>query len=534
MKASANSPTAASASFLPCVFSVAACLMFSMVCLAAPSITLSKKTGPPTSQILVSGRGFEPNVGVDMYFDTKDEVLVVTDRQGRFEKAKVYAPKQARPGQHWVTALERNNDKGAQMPFLVQTDWPQFHFEADGTRLNPYENVLTPKTVRGLGLKWSYTTGNEVWSSPAVANGVVYVGSGTWTDFNIYALNAKTGAKLWSYDPGGWTLSSPAVADGVVYVGVWAYSRGGVYALNAKTGQVLWTNPSNDVYTSSPTVANGVLYIGTVYSNSVYALDAKSGRELWTYNAGAFVQSSPAVVNGVVYVSAGGDGQGQDGVLYALNAKTGAKLWSYPIGGCCKESAPAQAYLQHIRESSPAVADGVVYVGSWDGTVYALNAASGALLWSYATGGDISSSPAVANEVVYIGSFYIGSGNSSTYALNARTGALLWATNIGSGENSPAVANGVVYLGSWDNNVYALNASTGAVLWSYATGTHVECSPTVVNGKVYIGSDDDNMYAFALTDNGRSKQDAASKRPDPTTLRPDFGLKATAETSLKH
>jgi len=501
--------------------------MFSTVCLAAPSITLSKKTGPPTSQILVSGRGFEPNVGVDIYFDTKDEVLVVTDGQGRFEKAKVYAPKQARPGQHWVTALERNNDKGAQQPFLVQTDWPQFHFEADGTRLNPYENGLTPKTVRGLRLEWSYTTGNEVWSSPAVANGVVYVGSGTWTDFDIYALNAKTGAKLWSYDPGGWTLSSPAVADGVVYVGVWTYSRGGVYALNANTGQVLWTYPSNDIYTSSPTVANGVLYIGTVYSNSVYALDAKSGRELWSYDTGAFVQSSPAVVNGVLYVSAGGDGQGQDGVLYALNAKTGSKLWSYPIGGCCEASAPIPADEQHITESSPAVADGVVYVGAWNGNVYALNAASGALLWSYATGGDISSSPAVANGVVYIGS------GGPVYALNARTGVLLWATAVSGGEGSPAVANGVVYVGAWDNNVYALDASTGAVLWSYATGTHVESSPVVVNGEVYIGSDDDNVYAFALTDNGRSKQDAASKRPDPTTLRPDFGLKATAETSLK-
>jgi hypothetical protein len=79
MKVSANCPTAASGSFSPCVFSLAACLMFSTVCLAAPSIMLSKKMGPPTSWILVSGGGFEPNVGVDIYFDTKDEVLMVTD-----------------------------------------------------------------------------------------------------------------------------------------------------------------------------------------------------------------------------------------------------------------------------------------------------------------------------------------------------------------------------------------------------------------------------------------------------------------------
>src|SRR5580700_2008554 len=105
-----------------------ACLLFTAIARAAPSITLSKKSGPPTSGILVSGRGFEPNVGVDIYFDTKDEALVITNGKGEFNNAKAYAPRSARPGQHWLTALERNNDKGDQKPFLVQTDWNQFHF----------------------------------------------------------------------------------------------------------------------------------------------------------------------------------------------------------------------------------------------------------------------------------------------------------------------------------------------------------------------------------------------------------------------
>ena len=67
---------------------------------------------------------------------------------------------------------------------------------------------------------WTYTTGYWVFSSPAVANGVVYVGSG---DDNVYALNAKTGAKLWSYATSFLVGSSPAVANGVVYVG--SYDR---------------------------------------------------------------------------------------------------------------------------------------------------------------------------------------------------------------------------------------------------------------------------------------------------------------------
>jgi outer membrane protein assembly factor BamB len=170
-----------------------ACLLLCGIASAAPSITLTKKSGPPTSRILVSGRGFEPNVGVDVFFDTKDKALVVTNSKGEFRDVGIYAPRSARPGEHWVTALERNNDKGAQEPFLVQTNWSQFHFDADGTRLNPYENVLNTRTVRGLDLKWSYNVGVGVNTAVTVVNGVVYVGS---DDFNLYALNANTGAKL--------------------------------------------------------------------------------------------------------------------------------------------------------------------------------------------------------------------------------------------------------------------------------------------------------------------------------------------------
>ena len=125
-----------------------ACLLLSGIARATPSITLSKKSGPPTSKILVSGRGFKSHVGVDIFFDTKDKALVVTNGKGEFHDARIHAPRSAHPGEHWVTALERNNDKGAQKPFRVQTNWTQFHFDADGSRLNPYENVLNPRSVK--------------------------------------------------------------------------------------------------------------------------------------------------------------------------------------------------------------------------------------------------------------------------------------------------------------------------------------------------------------------------------------------------
>ena len=186
------------------------------------------------------------------------------------------------------------------------------------------------------------------------------------------------------------------------------------------------------------------------------------------------LESSPAVVNGVVYV-----GSDSNGSVYALNASTGAQLWSFATGADLL--------------ASPAVANGVVYVEQYDGSnLYALDASTGAQLWSDTIGTSLSS-PAVVNGVVYVGSF-----DGNLYALNASTGAQLWSYNTGAEVwSSPAVVNGVVYVGSQNNNVYALNASTGAKLWSYATGGAIWfSSPTVANGVVYVGSFDNNMYAL--------------------------------------
>jgi outer membrane protein assembly factor BamB len=167
-----------------------------------------------------------------------------------------------------------------------------------------------------------------------------------------------------------------------------------------------------------------------------------------------------AVVNGVIYTGS------HDGNVYALNASNGAKLWSYTTGGQV--------------DASPAVANGVVYVGSEEENVYALNASTGAKLWSFATGNFFISSPTVANGVVYV-----GTDDGNLYALNATTGAKVWSYTTGGTVESPAVVNGIAYVSSYDGNLYALNASTGTKLWNYTAGGSVQ-SPAVANGVVYI------------------------------------------------
>jgi outer membrane protein assembly factor BamB len=494
-----------------------------------PTIGISTSVGPPTTNVLVWGTGYDPYAAVDIYFDTTDLALVVTDGTGAFgvgapgsgvSGVPIVVPKEALPGVHWITAVERYGIKAAQTQFMVRTDWAQFRFKPDHKGLNPYENVLDPNTVVNIGPHWSYQTGDVIFSSPTVANGIVYIGS---LDGNLYALDSGTGGLRWKFfaGAGGVKATAAAVANGVLYIGPHYVGNPGssvLYALNAGTGALLWKYPTFEIE-SAPTVNNGVVYIGDWNiddsTGNLYALNVRTGALLWKYNARLVINAAPAVANGVVYLPSFARNPNNPSKLHALNANTGALLWTYQTAGQI--------------ESSPAVANGVVYVASYqDGTLHALNASTGVLLWKYIAGAGIISSPAVANGVVYVGSV-----DHYVYALNASTGVLLWKYIAGAGIiSSPAVANGVVYFGSVDHYVYALNAATGTFLWKYATGDQIwTSSPAVANGVVYVGSADHRLYTFDLTGSLSPDKLNPPKRPDPALLIPNYSLAPSASVT---
>jgi len=341
---------------------------------------------------------------------------------------------------------------------VVAVDWwPMFHHDMAH---NGYSNSTAPNTNQTL---WTYTIGTTVFSSPAVVDGRVYVGSG-----KVYCFNASTGALVWSYPTVSYVRSSPAVANGIVYVG-----SDKVYALNASTGALIWSYTTGGHVYSSPIFADGRIYVGSG-DGKVYALDAFAGVLVWSYTTGASVVSSPVVSGGVVYVGS------EDNMVYALNEISGAKIWNYTSG--------------NLIDSSPAVAYGMVFVGSYDGKVYALDASTGAFIWSNTTSSYVYSSPAVAGGMVFV-----GSDDNHVYCLNASNGNLVWNyTTGGHVYSSPAVAGGMVFVGSEDNTLYALDASTGALVWSYTTGSWVISSPAVAVGILYVGSYDGNVYAFGI------------------------------------
>jgi len=338
-------------------------------------------------------------------------------------------------------------------------DWSMFRYDS---QRSGETNSKGPNI--DAALLWNYETQDTIFSSPAVVEGAVYVGS---SDNYLYALEATSGKLLWKYLTGAGINSSPAVVEGTVYVGSFDNN---LYAVEAKSGELLWKYLTGADINSSPAVAEGTVYVGSS-DNNLYALEATSGKLLWKYLTGADINSSPAVAEGTVYVGS------SDNNLYAVEAKSGELLWKYLTGA-------------DVR-SSPAVVEGTVYVGSYDNYLYALEAKLGKLLWKYRTRGSIFSSPAVAESTVYV-----GSSDNYLYAVEATSGKLLWKYRTGDDvRSSPAVVEGTVYVGSSDNYLYAVEATSGKLLWKYLAGADINSSPAVVEGTVYVGSYDNSLCA---------------------------------------
>ncbi|HEY7032088.1 MAG TPA: PQQ-binding-like beta-propeller repeat protein [Thermomicrobiales bacterium] len=193
----------------------------------------------------------------------------------------------------------------------------------------------------------------------------------------------------------------------------------------------------------------------------------------WTFAAGGAIAGAPAVVDGVLYVGSA------DGNLYALDAVTGQERWRFEAGAGIA--------------SSPAVVDGTVYVGVGDSTmnafVLAVDAATGRERWRLDVEGPVVSAPLVAD-----GAVYLGTNAGVLYAINAATGGERWQFAAGSTIwAAPSYADGTVFVGSWDTNLYAIDAATGTERWRFAAEGPIWAAPPVVDGVVYVAVQGDDM-----------------------------------------
>jgi outer membrane protein assembly factor BamB len=311
-------------------------------------------------------------------------------------------------------------------------------------------------------------------------------------------------ALAWKFKTGGRVISSPLVVAEVVYVGS---TDGSLYAVNRADGTQKWKFATQGPISSSPAFVNGLVYISSL-DGGVYAVDAATGTQKWRFATkgerrftapgihGAIPRSermpdpfdvftsSPAVANGTLYIGSG------DQNVYALDAASGTLKWTFATGD--------------VVHASPAVVDGTVYIGSWDRNVYALDAATGRERWRYTTGNDttiynqigIASSAAIAN-----GTVFVGGRDGKFHAIDAKTGAMKFVHNNNGGWTigSPAVRNGVVYFSTSDGTRFkALDGATGAVRIDLQSKAVSFSSPALAGDVAFYGTSDGWLNAVDI------------------------------------
>ena len=270
---------------------------------------------------------------------------------------------------------------------------------------------------------------------------------------------------------------------------------------------------------SSPLVVGDAVYVGST-DGSLYAVDRANGTQRWKFDSKGPISSSPAFHNGLVYVSS------MDGLIYAVDAASGQSKWTFATKGERRFTAPgihgAIPRTERMPDpfdvftSSPTVANGVVYIGSGDQNVYALDASTGALRWTFNTGDVVHASPAVSNGVVVIGSW-----DRNLYALDAQTGREKWRYTTGNDTviynqigiaSSAAIANGAVFVGGRDGKFHSVDFATGKPRWVHNNnGGWTIASPAVRNGIVYFPTSDGTRFKALDVNTGEAKLNLQNK-----------------------
>jgi outer membrane protein assembly factor BamB len=253
-----------------------------------------------------------------------------------------------------------------------------------------------------------------------------------------------------------------------------------------------WSNTTNGPIRSSPAVFQtgspdgDLVFVGS-NDKGVHLFSATNGSKMdstgvkwgrYNFTTNGVVESSPAIADNILFVGS------DDNRVYAWNLTAPLfpqppKTWSYSTNGPVR--------------SSPTIANGMVFVDSDDGYVYALNETNLQPIWQFWTATKVYSSPAFCD-----GRVFISASDGRVYALNA-TGRCEWFSNAGANYSSPAVADGMVFVGSLNGTLLSLDENTGLAKWYNTTGGPIESSPAVGNGMVFVGSCDNRTYAFNET-----------------------------------
>jgi outer membrane protein assembly factor BamB len=479
-----------------------ACLLF--LTLAAPAgaaragLTLGPAVGPPTSLVKAKGFGFAGGEVVAFFFDAGRVGSELASRSGKFN-GRLSVPASARPGEHAVEAVGQSSGVVARATFVVRTDWLQACFGGGRSCFNPVENVIGPANAGALAPAWRAAVASDGSSSPVYANGKLFVGART----GLVGLDPATGAIIIN-DHSGPVSTTPGVIRGfdpqpdppgkVIF----GSSDGTLHAVDSD-GRPLW-EVSVGAAPVSPLVPPCFppdpckVIVGA--GNTLVAFDG-NGHRLWaTVLEGGDISKAAAMLTAPpeperIVVPAGN-------TLYALEVATGGIVWA---------TAPSRSALGAPSIGNPdIIGDPSILVGDAAGTLFALDRGSGAVKATFSARGPIGGA-AIGDPNQSEPWVFAGDGGGNIYAIDQTDDfpPPQWTLALGEPVDGPPVlANGVVYLGTdpeiGDPHIFALDQANGRVLFDGPLPGGVSSSPIVADGRLVVATKSGDVLAYQPPD----------------------------------
>ena len=325
----------------------------------------------------------------------------------------------------------------------------------------PLTGPMAPSSIKPL---WSFKCEDEIRGTPAISQGLLYIGS---YDNNLYGLNAADGKFQWKYPTDGGVVTRPVVYDGNVYFGS---EDKRLHVISARAGKVVWTYYTNGPIRSSPRIAEGHIFFGSD-DNYIHAVNLTTGRMAWRFETADYVRSTPFVARELVYTGC------ESGDYYAVDFR-GELKWRF--------------HAKRSITSSTVGTEQALYFTSLDSTLYALDPRNGWVLWRFRLGKASISTPCIMDDMIFV-----GASDGFIYAIETRSAKEVWRFRTEHQVNSsPVVYKDSLYCGSVDGNLYCLEYRTGRLRWKFGTGGAITGTPLVYDDIVYIGSTDHQIYAL--------------------------------------
>lgn len=362
-------------------------------------------------------------------------------------------------------------------------DWPMFRGDARHQAFAPdVSDTLFQYAT------WSFTCGGSIFASPVAAHGKVFVAA---TDNFIYCLADNSGELLWKTELGSWAEATPVISGDKIFVGAMNHQ---LYALSVPTGAILWQTDLGSWIESSPVVVGQSLFVGGT-NHRLFGLDTETGQARWEFPVGGDIYSSPAYHAGLIYFGC------DDHHFYAVDT-LGQLRWQFDTAG-------------YSIYTSPTVTDSLVIFGtidngviappdsalgySWNNQIFALNAQTGAEVWSLRVEnfGLMHSSPAADSTTVYF-----STDQGTLRAIDLATGQMRWQIQMPDSNlvwASPVIAAGVIYLPSV-MQLSLFSTQTGTELEHFVLGgdsVFVHASPAITPQFLYLAASDGRLYALS-------------------------------------